>query len=640
MQFKHPEILYFLFLLIVPVIVHLFQLRRFKKQEFTNVKLLLELSQQTRKSSKIKKWLLLATRLLLLAAAIFAFAQPYFDAKDKQSASNEMFILLDNSFSMQAEGKRGELLRRSVEDLLENVPEETTFSLLTTDGQFWNTDIRSSAREFQQLGYSASEFRLENLMARVNSRKSGKGKDLIIITDGIGLEPKELSALKETSNTWFIVPKAEREANISIDSVYLNQTLDNFYEIGVRLKATGNHDSEVPLTITNDGKLLAKAVVKLEGETKDQLFMLPRADFNGSASITENGLPYDNDYFFSLSAPKKIKVLSVGDQNDANFLSRIYTEGEFEYRNQPLAQLDYNIISRQDAVILNNLKNIPAALTSTLKDFAAKGGNVVLIPSAQADARELTNFAATFGKVTYAATAPQKKLITRISYSHPLYAGVFEKKTDNFQYPESRFGFKLQAAAAPILQYEDQEPFLTSVGNGVSQVFLFAAPLDKKSGNFINSPLVVPTFYNMARNIQRSGVVALTIGRNQQFMAQATLGKDEILTVADDHTSFIPVQQALNDKVRLDFSDLPAKAGNFGVFNKKERLSDLSFNYPRTEMLQNGTATLDDQKQVASVAEVFDHIKDNRSTIDLWKWFVWLALLFLITELLIQKFVK
>ena len=112
MQFKHPEILYFLFLLVIPILVHLFQLRRFKKEYFTNVKLLKELQIQTRKSSKIKKWLLLATRLLLLACLIIAFAQPFFDAKDTTNKGNELIILLDNSFSMQAKGAKGELLKR------------------------------------------------------------------------------------------------------------------------------------------------------------------------------------------------------------------------------------------------------------------------------------------------------------------------------------------------------------------------------------------------------------------------------------------------------------------------------------------------------------------------------------------------
>ncbi len=101
MHFKQPEILYFLFLLIVPILVHLFQLRRFKTSFFTNVRFLKELAVQTRKSSKIKKRLLLTTRLLLLTCVILAFAQPFFEAKDSKNATNEMYIVLDNSFSMQ-----------------------------------------------------------------------------------------------------------------------------------------------------------------------------------------------------------------------------------------------------------------------------------------------------------------------------------------------------------------------------------------------------------------------------------------------------------------------------------------------------------------------------------------------------------
>src|SRR3954467_11012877 len=102
MQFKHPEFLYFLFLLVIPILVHLFQLRRFRKEYFTNVQFLKELSVQTRKSSTIKKWLLFFTPLFLLACLIFAFAQPFFSAKDSKKATNEMYIVLDNSYSMQA----------------------------------------------------------------------------------------------------------------------------------------------------------------------------------------------------------------------------------------------------------------------------------------------------------------------------------------------------------------------------------------------------------------------------------------------------------------------------------------------------------------------------------------------------------
>ena len=65
MQFKHPELLYALFFLLIPIIVHLFQFRKFQKEAFTNVSFLKEVTIQTRKSSQLKKRLTLLTRLLI-----------------------------------------------------------------------------------------------------------------------------------------------------------------------------------------------------------------------------------------------------------------------------------------------------------------------------------------------------------------------------------------------------------------------------------------------------------------------------------------------------------------------------------------------------------------------------------------------
>ena len=77
MQFKHPELLYALILLVIPFIVHLFKLRRFQKEAFTNVKFLKKVVQENRKSNQLKKWLILTARTLALAFLILAFAQPF-----------------------------------------------------------------------------------------------------------------------------------------------------------------------------------------------------------------------------------------------------------------------------------------------------------------------------------------------------------------------------------------------------------------------------------------------------------------------------------------------------------------------------------------------------------------------------------
>jgi len=99
MQFKNPELLYALLLLLIPIIVHLFQLRKFKKEAFTNVAFLKKVQLQTRKSSQIKKWLILLTRMGILAAVILAFAQPYTSKTNTINVERETVIFLDNSFT-------------------------------------------------------------------------------------------------------------------------------------------------------------------------------------------------------------------------------------------------------------------------------------------------------------------------------------------------------------------------------------------------------------------------------------------------------------------------------------------------------------------------------------------------------------
>ncbi|HEX8561411.1 MAG TPA: BatA and WFA domain-containing protein [Flavobacterium sp.] len=644
MQFKHPEILYFLFLLVIPIIVHLFQLRRFKKEYFTNVSFLKELSIQTRKSSKVKKWLLLATRLLLLAAIILAFAQPFYQAKDSNNVTNEMFIVLDNSYSMQAKGNKGELLKRAVEDLLQHTPEGQSFSLLTATESYWNTDIKSVQRDLQQLQYSPSRFDLSAMMAKVKSRKSPFRKDVIIITDGVGLDQKQLESADAQLNPLFIIPEAEQKNNISIDSAFIIQTLDNFYEVGITLSRYGD-TNEAPVALYNNDKLIAKTSATFKGKQLNLKFMIPKEDFHGYASVTDNGLEHDNKFYFSIQKPGKTNVLSIGESENSAFLAKIYTPDEFRYSNYTLSALNYNSLQNQDAIIVNQLTEIPQALQTTLKAFVEKGGNLVVIPAAGGLVTNLNSFIANFGRIRFSGEQKSQKLITKIAFAHPLYSGVFEKKITNFQYPSTQSSFTMGGNAPAILAYEDGSAFLTSIQNPVSSVYVFAAPLDKGNSNFKNSPLIVPTFYNMAQSASKTGVSAITIGSGQSLFINATLSKDEIVNIrrrdGEHDEKFIPVQQILSNKIKLDFNDYPQQAGNFSVYKQDQPLQNISFNYSRTEGNLDQVVDLPEQYQQAkSVEAVFDKLQSDRTSNEIWKLFVILALLFLVTELLIQKFVK
>ncbi|WP_339919698.1 BatA and WFA domain-containing protein [uncultured Flavobacterium sp.] len=642
MHFKHPEILYFLFLLIVPILVHLFQFRRFKKEYFTNVRFLSALSVQTRKSSKIKKWLLLSCRLLLISCIVVAFAQPFFEAKDKENATNEMYIILDNSFSMQAKGKKGELLKRAVQELLEDTPENSTFSLLTNSENFWDTDIKSIRSSLQNLKYSASPFQLDHIMAKIKAHKSAFKKDIIIITDAVGLTEKQLKNRDKNDVTYFIIPRAEQKNNTSIDSVYINEISDDFYDITVELSHYGTDFKGVPIAVYNQTKLVAKTAVNFETKRKSINFTIPKQPFHGYVSITDNGLAYDNTLYFTISKIKKTNIISIGEPEKSNFLSRIYTDNEFNFVNSTIRILDYNNIEKQDVIILNELDDIPQALQTTLRSFVEKGGSLVVIPSDKDTSVNLNQFLGNFGAIQFKPFENVEKLITKINFNHPLFKAVFENRITNFQYPKTNGSFTISNTNPAALYNDDQSTFLTALPNALSTVYVFSAPINTANSNFQQSPLIVPTFYKMAMNNQPKGINAFTIGNTNPFLVDVALSKDAVLTVTNSAESFIPIQRIINDKVKLTFNDYPEEAGNYGIYNQKELLENISFNYDRTEsdLSAVNENVLSEYKIIDSVANAFDTLQTNRLDNQIWKWFVIFALLFLVTEMAIIRFMK
>ncbi|MGO4771983.1 BatA domain-containing protein [Flavobacterium sp. W22_SRS_FK3] len=642
MHFKNPEILYFLFLLIVPILVHLFQLRRFKTSYFTNVRFLKELTVQTRKSSKIKKRLLLTTRLLLLTCAILAFAQPFFEAKDSKNAANEMYIVLDNSFSMQAKGKKGELLKRAVQELLENTPETTQFSLLSNTENLWNTDIKSSKSNLQNLKYSATPFELSAIMAKIKAHKSSNKKDIVIITDAVGLTEKDVKNINSEEKPYFIIPKAEQKNNVSIDSIFINQTLENFYEIGINLSAYGEDFKPISMALYNQKKLIAKTIINFDSKKKKINFTIPKEAFHGYVTIEDNGLTYDNKLFFSITKAKKTNVISIGEPDKSNFLSRIYTSAEFNYNNYSLSSLDYNSLEKQNTIILNELTEVPQALQTTLKAFVHKGGNLVVIPSEKSSVSNLNSFLGNFGKIQFKNLENKSKLITKINFDHPLFSGVFENKIANFQYPKTNSSFELSSPYPAVLSYEDQSVFVTMIQDPIAGITIFSGPINTSNSNFQQSPLIVPLFYKMGQNNQKTGVNALTIGNNQPYFVDVLLSKDAILEVKGNDDSFIPIQQILNNKVKLTFNDFPETAGNYSIFDKKEPVENLSFNYKRSESNLNpvNTNVISDFKTADTISTIFNTLQTERTDNQIWKWFVIFALLFLALEMVIIKFVK
>ena len=75
MVFSHPEYLYGFFALLIPIIIHLFNFRRYKKLMFSNIQFLKNITVTTKKQNELKHLLVLLARLLALSCPA-GLAQP------------------------------------------------------------------------------------------------------------------------------------------------------------------------------------------------------------------------------------------------------------------------------------------------------------------------------------------------------------------------------------------------------------------------------------------------------------------------------------------------------------------------------------------------------------------------------------
>jgi hypothetical protein len=391
----------------------------------------------------------------------------------------------------------------------------------------------------------------------------------------------------------------------------------------------------------NGKKLVAKSLISKEKPQKEIFFTIPKNNFHGYVQIEDNALSYDNTFYFSISKPEKSSVLAIGKPEKNNFLSRIYTSDEFNFSNSELITLNYSSIENQDAIILNEIPEIPTALTTTLKNYYEKGGTIVFIPAVEGNTTSYNSFLKTFGSISFNSKTSDKQ-ITKISFNHPIYVNVFEKKVNNFQYPKVSSSWSTNGKALPVLQFEDQNIFLGNLTNRLGNLYFFSAAIDKQNSNFQNSPLIVPTFYNMGQNNNKTGLNGFIIGENNFTIINETIAKDNVLSVSNAENSFIPMQQILNNKIKLTFGNYPEKAGNYSVLKDKEILKNISFNYPRSEsnLTEINNEFFDNCTTINSISTFYNDIHSNRTNSEVWKSFILATLLLLLTELLIQKFVK
>jgi len=684
MNFLFPYILWGLLAVSIPVIIHLFNFRKFRKVYFTNVRFLEELKQQTRKQSKLRHLLVMISRMLAIVSLVMAFAQPYIPHNNKTERPDsvtQINIYLDNSFSMEALSPAGPLLETAKAKAREIAAayRSTDLFMLTTNEFEGQHQRWVSQEEFLQLITDILVTPSVRTISEVVSRQHdsyfdspGQARISYLISDfQLSMVDFERLTADSLMSVRLVPLEAVKTDNLYIDSCWFVSPVHQLYQ-GVKLVVRVVNDSEtnyekMPLKLSVNGKQKALASFDVRPGTFYDV-ELPFTNYDegiqaGTVEITDYPVVFDDRMFMVYNVAGSIPVLSINGGEESPYLNSLYgNDSAFRFVNNSIKNIDFNRLQEHELVILNELPGFSSGLAQELSVYLENGGTILVIPSAKAEIASYRDFLSSAGVNYYADLVTEETRVTELDLKNPVFADVFEKNPgtdrnlDNTDLPSVKAFFnitgKSKSSQIVVMSMLNGKSFLTRESTGKGQVFLLAVPLADTYSNFARHAIFVPAMYRIALLSAATDPLYYIIGRDSRIeLSNIYLAGDNMVKIAssEDEFEFIPGQQNLNKKLSLMVYNQIRKAGHYKLIKNDEVLKGLGFNYDRKESAMRfaGTAELNELLKQYNVENVeiladkgkplSDSIKDMNQGTLLWKLFIILALVFLAIEIVLLR---
>lgn len=679
MQFLYPQFLFALLALGIPVIIHLFNFRRYKKLFFSNVRFLSAVQREHRSRNKLKNLVLLLLRLLALACIVIAFAQPFLPRQNRLANPGKKYVALylDNSFSMGNTAAEGELLeigRRQAVEIARSYGEGDAFQLVTNDfelrHQRWY-DRNAFIELLQEVQPGPVFRRMDEIMARVKEgfrKAETANRAAYYISDfQRNMMPDEMKADSSVSSH-IIRLSAVKKANLYIDSVWTDGALPQLRQNAVlHVRVVNASDEAVEegtatLTINGKQKSIANFSVTAGGEAEVHMnFNVTDAgQNNGVVTIDDYPVTFDNSFYFSFFVGESLPVLVInGAGSDPRLMRALSKEPYFKVTEISGGAIDFSAFPKYEFIILNQPVNVGSGLAVTIRDYIEKRGNVLVIPPADPEeAAGLNTLLAEAGAGQLGAAAPNTGSVRDIDIDNPFFSTLFESRPRNIPMPVVRKYYPLQrtptSRSISLLQLTGGDPFLAMTLAGKGYLFTFATPALAEWTNLQEHNLYLPLLYRMALYRTAASDLYSIIGQDNYIEVDAIeKDKESVFTLSKDSFEVIPPQTTRGGNLNLYVENLVRDAGTYELSISRPGAEDenvvrsYAFNYNRRESQMDFLA----EEELAAATEGMkaDLISAGNlgagyqaavaeKGVPLWKWFVIAALVFLLAETLVIRF--
>jgi hypothetical protein len=689
MNFINPLVLFGLLAASIPVILHLLNLRKLKRIEFSSLRFLKELQKTKIRRLRLKQIILLILRTLLIIFAVIAFARPTVDSTIPgmgSSAKTSAIILVDNSYSMDVSdegGNRFNQAREAAKEIIANLQEgdEVTVLGLADESDYI---IPKFSREFANSIELINQMKLNiqpgdiieklRLAAGLMENSLNVNKEVFIISDRQknlfdDSDDESLELFNENATIYNVAIGKNSKAliqNVSIDSLkILNRIFDVDKlvesEIDLRNHSTEDIDGVVVSMYYNDERV-AQRSTNLNAASSSRLAIASapqlRGLIRGKLELEPDALNIDNERYFGFIIPEKPKIAIFGSNGSTQFI-RI-AMGEQGVIESPA---NYQIF-RADELSGKSLNDyemiIIAGGTYSESDFdrintyiEQGGGALIFASEDESLPKGLEKLG--FGKSqlrNYSEDKPAE--IISIEKVHPLFEGVFKGTTDNRKVVESPkiFTALVLEGGQSVIGIPGGK-YMNEIAVGEGKALYIATPPDLSWSSLPLTGIFPTLLYRSINYLSTTEQLGYSVnaGDDLRISLPSKFGKGGNYKITDPNgLEFFQKAVSLPSGDILDLGNMTLPGVYSIATNDDKVLMLVSVNInpsesdleamPEDETRRRIEEILSDNARLVEIdspKEILSGIQRSRTGTELWQLFVILAIITAIAEMLVAR---
>ncbi len=696
MSFLNPLFLIALVSVGIPLLIYMLNLRKPKRIRFSTLAFFESLKSTSLRKIKIKRWLLMAIRMLAVAALALALAHPFLPSGAGMLATGEpaaVGVIVDNSPSMGQIDRNGPYIEQAKEiasDIINLRDSDDRIVLNVTNGESLTLPYltpSAAARELAELETVNSGNYLNRTISQTIQQLTSAtepNKLLYIISDGQVTQMSVLEELKQAEaydvSLQFIRFGEAEPSNVGISDVSLEKSEGENLIRGIVKNYGSQQTGSQFLNVFVNDELLAQQVYDMRGgESEEYLFELPESDdrfIKVRFEIEGDELMFDNTYYAAVELPEERNVLYVGENNTQSGEFRSYLRPLLEASEQNSDRLLYsfetadNLMPDQfegaDAIVLDGIKSIPDYLSQAIIEQVQSGSGLLLLPAANGDIENYNRLLALSDAGRYSSIIGSYGSFERYDQlappesGHPILEVMFDRQEGEdlrVNLPELYYYYGINTvegrATAPILTTRTGNIVLNEVSVGSGTLIYSAIGSDPGWSNFPVKPLFAPAFYR---------TVEYLASGEEATMNRHVLGNPFDITLSGAETGAVELQAAAGQIIpttRQTFSGLNVfylgeewepgwKTVQYGdesilfASNLNTMESQLeSFNEQElAELLSTLFTNVDVRSAQNNRQQRLAGLKAASAGKDIWYWFIILAIILLMTESLVSRHYK